>query len=52
MGIYTATKIQNDYFGVNVRTDDKKIKYRPLGKLPALEEVLECIEDDKVYIKL
>lgn len=52
MGIYTATKIQNDYFGVNVRTDDKKIKFRPLGKLPALEEVLECIEDDKVYIKL
>ena len=52
MGIYTTTKIQGDQFGTMYRADDKKIKFRPLGKLPVLEEVLESIEDEKVYFKL
>lgn len=52
MGIYSSTKIQNDYFGILIRTDDKKYKFRPLGKLPELEEIFESIEDDKVYIKV
>lgn len=52
MGIYTTTKIKGDQFGTMYRTDDKKIKFRPLGKLPVLEEVLESIEDEKVYFKL
>lgn len=52
MGIYTPTKIKGDYFGVNVRTDDKKYKFQPLGKLPVLDTILECLEDDQVYLKL
>lgn len=52
MGIYTSTKIKGDYFGVNVRIDDKKYKFQPLGKLPALDDILECLEDDQVYLKL
>lgn len=52
MGIYTSTKIKGNYFGVNVRTDDKKYKFQPLGKLPVLDTILECLEDDQVYLKL
>ena len=52
MGIKTTAKYQNDYYGVFKQQDDGSFKFHPLGKLPVLEEVLECIEDDKVYIKL
>lgn len=51
MGIKTSAKYQNDYYGV-FELKDGSFKFRPLGKLPVLEEVLECIEDDQVYLKL
>lgn len=52
MGIKTTAKFQNDYYGVFKQQADGTFKFRPLGKLPVLDEVLECIEDDKVYLKL
>ena len=51
MGIKTSTKFQNNYYGVFEKKDGK-FKFNKLGKLPILEEVLECIEDDTVYLKL
>lgn len=52
MPIKTTAKYQNDYYGVFKRQDDGSFKFQSLGKLPVLEEVLECIEDAKVYMKL
>ena len=52
MGIKTTAKFQNGFFGTFKRQDDGTFKFQPLGKLPILEEVLESIEDDKVYLKL
>ena len=51
MGIKTSTKFQNGYYGT-FELKDGKFKFRPLGKLPVLEEILECIEDGNVYLKL
>lgn len=52
MGIKTTAKFQNDQYGVFKQQTDGTFKFRPLGKLPVLEEVLESIEDDKVHLKL
>lgn len=52
MGIKTTAKYQNDYYGVFKKQDDGTFKFHPLGKLPVLEEILESVEDDKVYMKL
>lgn len=52
MSIKTTAKYQNDFYGVFKKQDDGKFKFQPLGKLPVLEEILECIEDEKVYFKL
>ena len=52
MGIKTTVSFQNDYYGVFKQQSDGTFKFRPLGKLPVLEEVLEGIEDDRVYLKL
>lgn len=52
MGIKTTAKFQNDQYGVFKQQTDGTFKFRPLGKLPILEEVLESIEDDKVHLKL
>lgn len=52
MAIKTTAKFQNGEYGVFKRQDDGSFKFQSLGKLPVLEEVLECIEDDKVYMKL
>lgn len=51
MGIKTTAQFQNDYYG-KYELKNGKLKFRPLGKLPVLEEVLECIEDGRVYLKL
>ena len=51
MGIKTSTKFQNGYYGV-FEKQDNKFKFKQLGKLPILEEILECIEDGEVYLKL
>ena len=51
MGIKTTAKYQNGHYGV-FKLMDGKFNFDPLGKLPILEEVLECIEDDSVYLKL
>ena len=51
MGIKTSTKFQNGYYGT-FELKDGKFKFRPLGKLPVLEEILECIEDGNIYLKL
>ena len=52
MGIKTTAKYKNDYYGVFKQQEDGTFKFHSLGKLPVLEEVLECIEDEKVYLKL
>lgn len=52
MGIKTTAKYQADYYGVFKQQEDGTFKFHPLGKLPVLEEVLECVEDEKVYLKL
>ena len=52
MGIKTTAKFQNDYYGIFKQQNGGTFKFHSLGKLPVLEEVLECIEDDKVYLKL
>lgn len=51
MGIKTTAKFQNGYYGV-FELKDGKFKFKSLGKLPFLEEVLECIEDDSMFLKL
>lgn len=51
MGIKTTAKFQNGYYGI-FELKDGKFKFKPLGKLPYLEEVLECIEDDSMFLKL
>ena len=51
MGIKTTAKFQNGYYGV-FELKDGKFKFKPLGKRPFLEEVLECIEDDSMFLKL
>lgn len=51
MAIKTKAKIKNGEYGI-FEMKNNKFVFRPLGKLPVLEEVLECIEDDHVYFKL
>lgn len=51
MAIKTKAKIKNSEYGI-FEMKNNKFVFRPLGKLPVLEEVLECIEDDRVYFKL
>lgn len=51
MGIETIATIQGGYYGTLVK-QNKTWAFCPQGKLPVLEEVLECIEDDSVYFKL
>ena len=51
MGIKTSTKFQNGFYGV-FELKNNKFQFKPLGKLPILEEALECIEDGIVYLKL
>lgn len=52
MGIKPTVKYKNNYYGVSKLQKDGTYKFCPLGKLPVLEEVLECVEDGKVYFKL
>lgn len=52
MAIKTTAKFQNGFYGTFKRQDDGTFKFQPLGKLPVLEEVLESIEDRKVFLKL
>ncbi len=51
MGIKTSATYQNGYYG-KLELKDGKFKFRPLGKLPVLDNILESIEDDKLYMKL
>lgn len=51
MGIKTNAGFQNGYYG-KFELVNKKYTFYSLGKLPVLEEVLESIEDEKVYFKL
>lgn len=51
MAIKTTAKYQNGEYGI-FEMKNNKFVFRPLGKLPVLEEVLECIEDERVYFKL
>lgn len=51
MAIKTKAKYQNGEYGI-FELKNNKFVFRPLGKLPVLEEVLECLEDGKVYFKL
>lgn len=51
MGIETIASYQGDQYGI-FEKQKNGFKFRPLGKLPVLEESLECIEDDSVYLKL
>lgn len=51
MGIETIASYQGDQYGI-FEKQKNGFKFRPLGKLPVLEEILECIEDDTVYFKL
>lgn len=51
MGIKTAATFQNDEYGI-FEFKNNKFVFRPLGKLPVLGEVLECVEDDRVYFRL
>lgn len=52
MGIKTTAHFQNGEYGIFQQQTDGTFKFRPLGKLPELKEVLECIEDNRVYFKL
>ena len=45
MGIKPTVKLKNNYYGVSKLQKDGTYKFCPLGKLPVLEEVLECVED-------
>lgn len=51
MGIKTIAAFQNNFYGI-FEMKNKKYVFRPLGKLPILEDVLECLEDDRVFYKL
>ena len=51
MGIQTIASYQGDQYGI-FEKQKNGFKFRPLGKLPVLEEVLESVEDDTVYLKL
>lgn len=51
MGIDTIATIQGGYYGTLVK-QNKTWVFSPQGKLPVLEEVLESLEDDSVYLKL
>lgn len=51
MGIKTNATFQNDEYGI-FEFKNNKFVFRPLGKLPVLGEVLECVEDDRVYFRL
>ena len=51
MGIKPTAKYQNGEYGI-FEFKNNQFVFRPLGKLPVLDEVLECIEDDRVYFKL
>lgn len=51
MGIKTTATFQNDEYGI-FEFKNNKFVFRPLGKLPVLGEVLECVEDDRVYFML
>lgn len=52
MGIKTSAKFQNGFYGTFKRQDDGTFKFQSLGKLPVLEEVLESVEDRRVFLKL
>ena len=51
MGIKTTAKYQNRHYG-KFELKDGKFEFRPLGKLPVLEEIFEGIENGNVYFKL
>lgn len=51
MGIQTIASYQGDQYGI-FEKQKNGFKFSPLGKLPVLEEVLESVEDDTVYLKL
>ena len=51
MSIDTNVQIQGGYYGILVGTG-KKQYYKRLGKLVVLDEILESIENDDVYMKL
>ena len=51
MGIQTIASYQGDQYGI-FEKQKNGYKFRPLGKLPVLEEVLESVEDDTLYLKL
>lgn len=51
MSIDTNVRIQGGYYGVMVGTS-KKQYYKKLGKLAVLEEILESIETDDIFLKL
>lgn len=51
MRIKTTAYFQNGFYGV-FEFKNGQFCFRPLGKLPMLEEIFESLEDDKVYYKL
>lgn len=51
MGIQTIASYQGDQYGI-FEKQKNGYKFRPLGKLPVLEEVLESVEDDSMFLKL
>ena len=51
MGIQTIASYQGDQYGI-FKKKGKGFQFDPLGKLPVLEEVLESVEDDTLYLKL
>lgn len=51
MGIDTISTIQGGYYGILVKQKNG-FAFSSQGKLPVLEEILECIEDDSVHLKL
>lgn len=51
MGIETIASYQGDQYGIFEKQKNGFI-FRPLGKLPVLEEVLESVEDDSMFLKL
>ena len=51
MGIDTISTIQGGYYGILVKQKNG-FSFSSQGKLPVLEEILECIEDDTVHLKL
>ena len=51
MGIQTIASYQGDQYGI-FKKKGKGFQFDPLGKLPVLEEVLESVEDDSMFLKL